>query len=569
MHALLVPLRDEDGDVLPGIAIEDCGPKLGLDGVDNGRIAFDHVRVPRDGAARPLRAGARGRHLLQPDREPGEALLRDARDADPGPRRASAARRSPRRRSRSTSPCGTRWPGASSARPAGTRCCCWTTARTSAACCPRSPRRTRCTSPRSGSSPGCTRCSPRRTCPTASGASSRRWPPGSRRSRRWHATDTIQACREACGGAGYLRSNRFAALKADTDVFTTFEGDNTVLLQLAAKNLLTDYRDQFGELDPLGVATFVAGQVLGTIAERRPAQGARRWRRSARPRRRRPARPRRAARAAALAPGAHPRRASRGGSSAGSTAGATRSTCSSTARTTSSPPRARGSTSWCSRRSPTASSAARTPRLRALLDRLCSLYALSRVEAERGWYQEHGRLTRRALEGGDQGGQRALRGAAARRRAARRRLRRARAGRAGAAGGRRSAPRHEPPAAGRARAPDARRRPHAVRRARVRGGDHGRGRGRVGVTKPLLYAYFGNKERLYLACMEPAGEALVATVTAAVRDTATPAEALRARRARVLRLRRSRPQRLAGAVRRDAARRRASPRAGRPRSATG
>jgi len=50
----------------------------------------------------------------------------------------------------------------------------------------------------------------------------------------------------------------------------------------------------------------------------------------------------------------------------------------------------------------------------------------------------------------------------------------------------------------------------------------------VGVTKPLLYAYFGNKERLYLACMEPAAEALVETVAAAVRDTATPAEALRA-----------------------------------------
>ena len=30
----------------------------------------------------------------------------------------------------------------------------------------------------------------------------------------------------------------------------------------------------------------------------------------------------------------------------------------------------------------------------------------------------------------------------------------------------------------------------------------------VGVTKPLLYNYFGNKERLYLACLERAGEAL-------------------------------------------------------------
>ena len=41
-----------------------------------------------------------------------------------------------------------------------------------------------------------------------------------------------------------------------------------MLLQLAAKSLLTGYRDQFGELDPLGLASFFAGQVIGTIAER-------------------------------------------------------------------------------------------------------------------------------------------------------------------------------------------------------------------------------------------------------------------------------------------------------------
>jgi AcrR family transcriptional regulator len=50
----------------------------------------------------------------------------------------------------------------------------------------------------------------------------------------------------------------------------------------------------------------------------------------------------------------------------------------------------------------------------------------------------------------------------------------------------------------------------------------------VGVTKPLLYKYFGNKERLYLACMEPAGDVLVRTVMDAVTPTATPTEALRA-----------------------------------------
>jgi AcrR family transcriptional regulator len=49
----------------------------------------------------------------------------------------------------------------------------------------------------------------------------------------------------------------------------------------------------------------------------------------------------------------------------------------------------------------------------------------------------------------------------------------------------------------------------------------------VGVTKPLLYTYFGNKDRLYLACMRPAGEALLQTVVAAVGATATPVDALR------------------------------------------
>ena len=160
----------------------------------------------------------------------------------------------------------------------------------------------------------------------------------------WHASETIQSCREACGGAGYLRTSRFAALKADTDVFTTFEGDNTVLLQLAAKNLLTDYKDAFGELDPLGMAQFVAGQALGR-ADR--AHAAAQVRPTA-------ATCARATRSSTSSAGATSTcsRAPRGGSSGAWTPGATRSPCSSTARTTCSKPPARGSTWWCSSRSP-------------------------------------------------------------------------------------------------------------------------------------------------------------------------------------------------------------------------
>ena len=47
---------------------------------------------------------------------------------------------------------------------------------------------------------------------------------------------------------------------------------------------------------------------------------------------------------------------------------------------------------------------------------------------------------------------------------------------------------------------------------------------KVGVTKPLLYNYFGNKERLYIACMERAGDALFATIEEAVGDSANPGD---------------------------------------------
>ena len=66
----------------------------------------------------------------------------------------------------------------------------------------------------------------------------------------WNTTQTIQTCREACGGEGYLAVNRISALKADTDIYTTFEGDNTVLMQLVAKNLLSGFKEKLKEMRP-------------------------------------------------------------------------------------------------------------------------------------------------------------------------------------------------------------------------------------------------------------------------------------------------------------------------------
>jgi acyl-CoA oxidase len=47
----------------------------------------------------------------------------------------------------------------------------------------------------------------------------------------WHRVEILQACRECCGGQGFLAANKIGPLKNDMDVDVTFEGDNTVMMQ--------------------------------------------------------------------------------------------------------------------------------------------------------------------------------------------------------------------------------------------------------------------------------------------------------------------------------------------------
>src|SRR3954453_2011978 len=267
VHAVLVPLRDEDGDTLAGVRIEDCGAKLGLDGVDNGRIWFDHVRVPRENLLdRYAQVAPDGTYtsaienptkrfftmlgtLIQGRVSVGGASINATKVA-----LTIAVHHALRRRQFGP-------PGGEEAvlmdYRTHQRRLLIPLAENYALHFAQEELRTKLhavfTSDRELDRE-------RRELETMAASL--------KAIATWHATDTIQGCREACGGSGYLRGNRFAALKADTDVFTTFEGDNTVLLQLAAKNLLSDFRDELGELDPLGMASFFAGQVLSTIAER-------------------------------------------------------------------------------------------------------------------------------------------------------------------------------------------------------------------------------------------------------------------------------------------------------------
>jgi len=81
----------------------------------------------------------------------------------------------------------------------------------------------------------------------------------------WSTLDILQESREACGGAGFLAENRLTHLRQDFDIYATFEGDNNVLLQLVAKRLLADYAKQFKNADAAAIAGVVAAQV-GEVA---------------------------------------------------------------------------------------------------------------------------------------------------------------------------------------------------------------------------------------------------------------------------------------------------------------
>jgi acyl-CoA oxidase len=86
----------------------------------------------------------------------------------------------------------------------------------------------------------------------------------------WFANDTIQECREACGGKGYLMENQIADLKGDVDIFTTFEGDNHVLLQLAAKGVLSDFKSEFNSAGFSAVLKLLGSRLSDTISTINP-----------------------------------------------------------------------------------------------------------------------------------------------------------------------------------------------------------------------------------------------------------------------------------------------------------
>lgn len=263
VHAFLIPIRTADGAPMPGVRIEDNGDKLGLNGVDNGRLWFDQVRVPRTALLNRFAE-------VTPEGEYQSPITDEAKRFFTMIGTLVAGR------------IGIATAALSAAKSGLTIAIRYAAQR------------------RQFGNPGQPetllldyQTHQRRLLPLLANAYALDFAlkylvqrfmartaddtrevetlaAGLKAFSTWNTTHTLQIGREACGAQGYMAANRFAALKADTDIFTTFEGDNTVLMQLVAKSCLAEFKQQFSDRKLLSLVRYITNQASQTAAVYNP-----------------------------------------------------------------------------------------------------------------------------------------------------------------------------------------------------------------------------------------------------------------------------------------------------------
>ncbi len=265
IHAVLVPLRNENHEELPGIIVKDNGYKMGLNGVDNGRIWFDNVRVPVKNLLNKYGNIDESGNYSSPIENPSKRFftmlgalvggrVSVAMAANTAAKKGldiainyALKRRQFKTLSNETETLILDYPTHQQRLfPLIAKSYALTFALETL---------------RSKFVESAALDDKREVESLAAGLKSYA---------SWHATNTIQEAREACGGKGYLAENELPELKADTDIFTTFEGDNHVLMQLVAKSVLTDFKQEFNDGGYLSIARHIMKRVTSKWIDNNP-----------------------------------------------------------------------------------------------------------------------------------------------------------------------------------------------------------------------------------------------------------------------------------------------------------
>ena len=264
VHAILVPLRNENHELLPGIEVEDNGYKLGLNGVDNGKIWFNQVSVPKENLLNKYGTILGNGDYYSEIKNPNKRFFTMLGTLVGG--RICVAR---------AGLGGAKFALTVAIKHALKRRQFNDNVKIQEDLLMDYPSHQLRLTPLVASAyvyhitldkmmkVYCDESQPDKRQVETQVA-------GLKSIITWYANNTIQECREACGGKGYLLENRIADLKGDVDIFTTFEGDNNVLLQLAAKGVLSDFKAEFNSAGFSTVLKLLSSQISDKLSNINP-----------------------------------------------------------------------------------------------------------------------------------------------------------------------------------------------------------------------------------------------------------------------------------------------------------
>ncbi len=259
VHCFFVPIRDAQLNLLPGVQSADDGMKGGLNGIDNGQLAFDHVRIPRENLLNRYGDVAEDGTYTSPIESPGRrfftmlgTLVQGRVSLDGASTKAAqvglsiALTYAYQRRQFDD---GAGEEATLMSYQLHRRRLLPLLAQTYAASFAHHDLLEAFHDVFSGDNDT-----------PESRAELETLAAGLKPISTWHALSTLQTCREACGGSGFITKNRFTGLYQDLDVYATFEGDNHILLQLVGKRLLGDYSKEFAGADFGSITKYVSSR---------------------------------------------------------------------------------------------------------------------------------------------------------------------------------------------------------------------------------------------------------------------------------------------------------------------